>query len=129
MPKCTNCGEQNPDNVIRCTKCGVSIASQMRSQQDSIRGRNGTIVRAVLWIGVLIILAVVLPPAYHQGNAAYQKYKFDSVNNRITKDCGGPITDATQQYQKDEFNKCMSTNTELGKAQQDYDAFTKANKP
>jgi hypothetical protein len=101
----------------------------MRSQQDSIRGRNGTIVRAVLWIGVLIILAVVLPPAYHQGNAAYQKYKFDSVNNRITKDCGGPITDATQQYQKDEFNKCMSTNTELGKAQQDYDAFTKANKP
>lgn len=129
MPKCTNCGEQNPDNVIRCTKCGVSIASQMRSQQDSIRGRNGSIFRAAIWIGVLIILAIVLPPAYRQGNAAYQKYKFEAVKNRAIKDCNGPITDTTQQYQKDEINKCLANNTDLVKAQADYDAFLNANKP
>ena len=129
MPICTSCGEQNPDYATRCAQCGVSLGAQMRAKQDSIRGRNGSIVRIALWMGVLIILAIVLPPAYRTGNAAFQKYKFDAVNNRANKDCNGPITDSMQAYQKDEITKCLASNSELSKAQADYDAFTKASKP
>ncbi len=126
MPICTNCGEQNPDGISRCVKCGIGLGHQIRAQSDAKRGQVASGVRIVVWIAVVVAVAAVSPAAYHAAGTAYYKHHLKSMFDRAMSDCGGPITETTQQYQKDQINHCLSGKEELKQAQADYDSFTNA---
>jgi ribosomal protein L40E len=129
MPICTRCGEQNPDNVSVCNKCGIAFAHQIRARADVQRSKNVLVVRIATWIAVVVVLILVAPSGYHAAGAAYLGHHLKSMTDKANIDCNGPIKDDMSAYQKDQVTKCLAANPDLIKAQQDYDNFTKGGKP
>ena len=128
MPICTRCGQNNPDDAIHCSKCGIAFVHQRYARDDAKRSRSGLIIRTIGWIAALIVLAVVGPPVYHTAGAAYLKHRLNTAADRAMKDCGGPASDTMGANQKDQIDACILQNADLKSAQSDYDSFTKSDK-
>ena len=100
----------------------------MRAQADTDRRRTVIIFKVVAWIAVIGIVVFVGPGVYHSANGAYLNYHLETVRAGVTSSCGGPITDKTYPFEKDQIEKCIAENQDLIKAQQDLDAFNKPSK-
>src|SRR5437879_2560865 len=129
MPTCPRCGEQNPDNVTTCNKCGIAFGHQVRANADASRAKARSGVRIAAWVVAVVVLIVIGPRLYHSSVAAYLKYHLKSVTSNTLKDCGGPITESMADYQKTQVQSCISSNADLQKAQSDYSNFTKSDQP
>jgi hypothetical protein len=81
-----------------------------------------------VWIAVVVVLAIAAMPAYHAGNAFYQKFHLDSVTANAMKSCGGPATASMATYQQDQVNDCLAKDEDLAKAKSDYAAYTSSQK-
>lgn len=125
MPTCPRCGEQNPDSAIVCDKCGIRFGYDIRAKADNRRMANAKVVKAVTWIAIIVVLAILAPKAYHMGYSAYLKHHLKSISDHANIYCNGPVTDTMTETQKAEINKCLDNTAELQAAQKDYDDFTK----
>ena len=101
----------------------------MRAKLDTQRSRNGLIIRIATWVVIIVVLGIVGPPIYRAGYGAYMQFHLKSVRENVMKGCGGPITDSTAPYLKDQITKCVTTSNDLQKAESDYADFTKGTKP
>jgi hypothetical protein len=128
MQTCTNCGAQNSDNTPRCNKCGVALGHQARAKVDARRSVFANSASTFIRIAVVIAVLAVAPKAYHFAFSSYYKYRLNTVTEAASKTCGGPITDSTAAYVKEQFNHCMETDELVTKAQEDYTNFTKGDK-
>jgi ribosomal protein L40E len=128
MPICARCGAPNYDTAIICQKCSVPLASQLRGQAGMARQRSVKIVGLVIWLIVLIVIGAAVPSIYRSGNAAYQKFHYESVTTNAIKSCNGPITESTPAYQKAQINDCLNNDEDLQKVKVDYAAFLKGEK-
>lgn len=124
MPICKACGTNSPDNLTRCVKCGVALGSQFRADADLRRAKTRLMVRAVIWVAVVIALVAVAPSVYHKAGTAYYKYHLKSVSEGAMVDCGGPIVPTMRPDQKTQVDTCLAGNADLKKAKADYAAFT-----
>jgi hypothetical protein len=88
----------------------------------------GSVVRPIAWAVVVIVAACFAPTGYHSAFAAYYRYRVNTTTESAMKSCGGPITDSTSSYQKDDIAHCMAADAVLNKAKEDYDNFTKGDK-
>ncbi|CAN5521870.1 hypothetical protein BH11ARM1_BH11ARM1_00450 [soil metagenome] len=123
MPTCTRCGAFSADSHGNCPGCGVALGTQYRAQQDVVRGRNGKILRTFGWIVFVVVLAMVIPPAYHAGYGFFLNRTLDSVKREAMMDCNGPLPDTAYDYQKQQYAKCMDQHSELRDAQAAVDKF------
>jgi len=128
MPICTACGEKNPDNTPRCIKCGVALGHQARAKVDAQRATVAKTVRIIFTVIVVVLVLLAIKPAYEAAGTAYFRYRLNTVKEAAIKSCGGPITETSMGYQKDQFDKCMSTDETLQTAQTNFDNFTHASK-
>ncbi|MDR3687992.1 MAG: zinc-ribbon domain-containing protein [Fimbriimonas sp.] len=129
MITCTKCGEQNPDGVYRCNKCGVMLGHQVRARADAQRSKVVSGVRLVWWIVVVIAVIVIAPRLYHFAFASFYRYRMNTQTAAAVKNCNGPATETTTPAQKAEIDKCVDTDPIVVKARGDYEDFTKGDKP
>ncbi len=129
MPICTNCGENNPEHTPRCNKCGVALSLQARHRADAKRSNMAGAANNIIRIGIFAAVVLAAYPAYRFAFTTYYKYRLDTVTEGANKVCSGPVTASMPAYQQDQVNECLAKDENLTKAQDDYDNFTKAEKP
>jgi hypothetical protein len=100
----------------------------MRAQASADRNRTLVFVKIGVWVAVIVVAFFVGPGLYRSALGSYLKFHLESINANTVKSCGGPVTETTPLYQATEYQKCMASNEDLLKAQQDWDDFNKPTK-
>ena len=124
VPICKNCGENNPDDVTRCNKCGVSFWHQNQARADVKRGQMQMATKTVTWIAAIVILIIAAPFIYRFGMTAYLGQVLKSVTRHANSECNGPITADTPSYNRDKIAKCLASDEDLAKAKEAFTKFT-----
>ena len=115
MAICTNCGEHNPDNTSRCTKCGVALRFQIQAKSDATRSRVANSFKLLTRIVVLVIVACLIIPIYRYAGKSYFTYRLNTVKEAAMKTCNGPVTETTASFQKVEIERCLANDEALTK--------------
>jgi len=125
MINCTRCGAQNPEGARTCSKCGIAFVHQFQAQADAKRAQTGLFIRIATWVVVLVVLAIVGPPAYYKGGLAYFKWKLNHTTETVMRACDGPADANAGPDKKRQIDQCLADSSDLIKAQKDYDNFLK----